>query len=1212
MPSMLPSARPKARLPLVALLALLLAAAPLVAGAPAGRLTPRHSAAAADPARLAAPDERAHGDGDARQPGSARDAGDSGDDGGESDGGPRQAEQWFVQQRAYPLHAIPAGARSHALAQLAALRRRVAPTTPSFGATAPLGGGVLTTGGTWSPVGSASHLSGGTSQDPFGDPLTTEYGAVGGRVTALAIAPTAPYTVYAGTAGGGVWTSPDGGATWTPRTDGQASLAIGAMAVAPTAPYTVYALTGEGNFSADSYYGAGLLQSTTGGASWTLTGSALTRLTASRLAVDPLTPTTLYAAMGPGMSGPTTTIGQGGPGGLYRSTDGGATWTPTLQAGAGPAPGCSDPAADVPATDVAVASTGVTTTVYAALGDNNPALADTGCAANGLYRSVDDGATWTRLGGFDLATGTNGLGRIAVATMSANPNVVYAAVESVGDGTLQGLYESTDGGATWQARAIPDDRGASQYWYDLYVAVDPTVSSTVYLGGIDAFKSTDAGASWTNLTNSYSGGSVHPDQHALTFFPGSNTSLYIGNDGGVYSSADAGASWSDRSNGLGAIQLYGASVSAPAQGMVAYGGSQDNDVAQDPGTGMWTSVVGGDGGLSAIDPTDVNTVYAETQEATLWKTTNGGATWDESAGPDVSANNPYQDYYYTGRAAFITPFALDQSNPQRLLMGTYRLWESDDGGSTWFNPGSGQDLTGGDSTAYISALAIAPSAHATTTYVGSSNGHVQTTTNGGGSWSDGAGIPDRYVTSIAVDPGVATTAWAGLSGFNAATPAAPGHVFQTTDGGQTWHDVSGNLPDVPVNSLAVDGSGSVLFAGTDVGVFVSANDGGTWTPLGSGLPNVPVFQLVLRADGTLYAATHGRGLWAIPVGVTVTYPPATPTATASGTSTPQPADTTAPTDTPTPTATHTPLPTSTGTPVPSNTPTSTATPTASNPSPTAAVGSSTPQVSATRPPATDTPRAAPRSTATPRRQAHRGSPQARCTPTAATVHVDASVTLHHARLRLTVAVTGDARGRGHGTLHFADPSAHLSLSSATLTSLRVTLRGATITGWRRVGRERESVAVVVTAGHPAHVDIRVGRYHRAGALRGTLRLQPAISCPCPPAALSVHVQATLAVNRHTILALRADVAGKAGHVQGRIRWRDPAAHVTLNTTALTAATATGQRLTLAGWRGTGKRRQRFTLILSGGHAPRMDLRLGRYHRSGSLSGTVRLRLPAPC
>ena len=211
-----------------------------------------------------------------------------------------------------------------------------------------------------------------------------------------------------------------------------------------------------------------------------------------------------------------------------------------------------------------------------------------------------------------------------------------------------------------------------------------------------------------------------------------------------------------------------------------------------------------------------------------------------------------------------------------------------------------------------------------------------------------------------------------------------------------------------------------------------------------------------------------------------------------------------------------------------------------------------------------------------------------------------------------MTVTADAKGRVRGTLRFADPAAHLSLSSVTLTSLRVMPHGATVSGWRRSGHGRENVAVVVTVGRPAHADVRVGRYHRVGTLSGTLRLQPATVCSCPPAALSAHVQASLIVNRHTRLALLVDATGKAGHVQGRVRWHDPAAHVALDTRALSAATSTGQRLTLSGWQGTGKGRQRFTLVLTGGHTPHMDLRLGHYHRSGALSGAVRLRLPTPC
>lgn len=801
----------------------------------------------------------------------------------------RAREDWFVRQRAYPFTHIPPGARLRALAELAKLRRRLHSTTaaPRSAAASP--------GATWQPVGDLSEQSAGTSTGSSGQALTTDYGLVAGRVTSLAVNPQGGATIYAGTAGGGVWKGSravDGTITWAPTTDGQASLAIGALALDPQAPATLYAATGEGNGAVDSYYGAGILKSIDGGGTWSQIGAQLARFTFSRLVVDPNATSLLYAAVG--LDGSINHASSAG-GGIYRSTDGGVTWQPALVAGVAPADACAapalgDPTPQVPGADIALSSLGGLTTLYAALGGAG------GCAANGVYRSIDHGVTWTRLGGFDAEASTAGrVGRIALATSPADSGLLYAAVAKTAigqadDNTLQGVYQSADGGITWQTRASPDDKdalhpnGADQYNYDLVIAADPVVSATVYLGGVDVFKSTDAGASWTNLTNAYAAPNtahVHPDQHALAFAP--DGAVYVGNDGGVYQTADAGTTWHDESAGIGAIQLYGASVSTALQPTRIYRGAQDNDVSRYDGAGPWTAVLGGDGGLTAVDPINATIVYAETQNGHLNKTTTDGATWTAVTG---GAQDPTVD---APRIGFIAPLALDTSHSARLLMGTYRVWESTDGAASWHVLGTGQDLTAPNG-GVISTLAIGPaSAPCTldTLYGGTTNGQVASSTNDGASrWTTGAlpngqPLPQRFVTSIAVNPTNGAEAWAALSGFDSTTLL--GHVLHTTDGGKTWDSVSSGtsgLPDAPVNSLAVDAAGQTLYAGTDVGVFSSSNATGssaTWQPLGSGLPNALVFQLALRANGILYAATHGRGLWSIAVGTPVVPPTAVPT-----------------------------------------------------------------------------------------------------------------------------------------------------------------------------------------------------------------------------------------------------------------------------------------------------------------------------------------------
>jgi len=584
-------------------------------------------------------------------------------------------------------------------------------------------------------------------------------------------------------------------------------------------------------------------------------------------------------------------------------------------------------------------------TYYAAIGQP-----DVGCAAGGVYSSTD-GLNWTRLTDLDsvVTAGGGSVGRIVLAVAPSSPQIVYAAVArpsraASAAGTLQGVYASTDGGATWQPLpgGVPDG-GVNQYWYDFYLQVDPTSAGTLYLGGVDVIRYMASGlgsittGTWTNLTNSRSGGPVHADQHALAFGPGG--ALYAGNDGGVYlgmPGSGGAVAWTNRSASLGAIQLYGASVSAPVQPTRFYRGAQDNGISGYDGSGPWavTSQCG-DGTLTAVDPTNSSIAYAACQQGYLRKTSDGGKTWpavtDIPLFPAGNPNNivlpgpnPGQDPPATHN--WVTPLVLDPAQPAHLLEGTNRVWETTDGAASWHRLGcapgiascTGQDLTvpnGGT----LSALAIGPSTITCTTntlYAGTSGGQMWINTTGTATaWTDvSAQLPLRYVTSIAASPITGSVAWVSFSGFTSATPLKPGHVFYTEDKGAHWADVSGGLPssgglglpDVPVNSLVVAADGT-LYAGTDVGVFAATNatkpgaaaaGGVTWQQLGGGLPNAAVFQLVLRTDGTLYAATHGRGLWSVATGTPAATSPTPPPSSGCPPPTPPPPAPTPPPTTP--------------------------------------------------------------------------------------------------------------------------------------------------------------------------------------------------------------------------------------------------------------------------------------------------------------------------
>ncbi|MDQ6703967.1 MAG: hypothetical protein M3Z96_13245 [Pseudomonadota bacterium] len=334
-----------------------------------------------------------------------------------------------------------------------------------------------------------------------------------GRINSIAIHPFDPKIIFIGAAEGGVWKTVDGGGSWVPLTDRQCSLAMGAIAIDPINPNIVYAGTGEENFSGDSYYGCGVLRSTDGGASWTQLGASTFVFpfgggaSISRIVVDPATAgstttTKIYVASSP----------YGVPSGVYRSTDSGTTWSLVLDGGG------------VPATDLVV-DPKTPANVYAALAFGSS-------SSSGVYKSTNGGASWSKLGGGLPAAN---VGRISLAISRSAPATLYASFSDSSSGGLLGVFKTTNGGATWTQLAATGASCASQCWYDMYLAVDPTNANTVYFGGFSIYKSTNGGASFANI-----GGPIHVDHHAFAFRPTNHNVIYAGSDGGIFRSADAG------------------------------------------------------------------------------------------------------------------------------------------------------------------------------------------------------------------------------------------------------------------------------------------------------------------------------------------------------------------------------------------------------------------------------------------------------------------------------------------------------------------------------------------------------------------------------------------------------------------------------------------------------------------------------------------------
>jgi uncharacterized protein (TIGR03437 family) len=730
-------------------------------------------------------------------------------------------EEWFYNQRAFPAGQIPAGARIKAIADIqqidraARLRRRsAAADTPKL-ATA-------LDAATWTSIG----------PQPTG--LGSTY-VTSGRVNAIAVDPRDNNTVYIGAAEGGVWKTTDGGQHWTPLTDDQASLASGAIALDPSNPDTVYVGTGEENFAQDSYYGAGILKSTDGGASWTNIVGPFLRDKIGSIAVHPSNGQIVLCSSGLG---------------VWRSADGGASWTRVVL-GIGTSV-LFDP------TDGNIA--------YAAIGSV------VGSALNGVYRSTDAGQTWQVMPG----SGANALplstaGRIQIAIAPSTPATLYAALQNASGNNLLGIYKTTDSGGTWNSTNAPDICPApvTQCWYDMTLAVDPKNPDVVFAGGsLVLLRTQDGGASWNTL--SFIGPNrvqIHVDEHNMAFTP-DGSKLYVVNDGGAYSTTDITNSplnWTELNDTLGLTQFYPGLSINPADANLSLGGAQDNGTQLYRGQPSWSNVTCGDGGYTAIDPVVPSIAYAACQNIQIFRTGNGGTTWLRSQ-YGINAQD---------RVNFIAPLVIDPSNSQTLYFGTYRMWQTLDGGGKWV--AISPDLTG-RSSATIRAIGVAPSdrnvVYAASSEIsrvstGSGTTRLQMTSNalspGGATWTDRtAGLPQRMITQIAVDPIDAQTAYATFSGFSSITDSR-GHIFKTSDGGASWTDISGNLPDVPVDDVVVDPDvPDTLYIGTDAGVMVTTDGGATWSSLGNGLPRVVVHSLVMqRKSRILRAATHGRSMWDI-------------------------------------------------------------------------------------------------------------------------------------------------------------------------------------------------------------------------------------------------------------------------------------------------------------------------------------------------------------
>ncbi|HEV8486277.1 MAG TPA: hypothetical protein VGV87_22225 [Blastocatellia bacterium] len=733
---------------------------------------------------------------------------------GEED--PEGRNDWFLFERSYPNDSIPEEAR------------RKAWESQSKGR----GAGIETQASstTWRAIGPAPTNS-----------LFPNLGVQSGRINSIAISPSDPRIVLVGSGTGGIWRSSNRGVSFVPVSDDQVDLAVGSIAFSASNPSIVYAGMGDPK---NAYLGNGVLKSTNAGQGWARVSNDTlpTPATVSDIEVDPANPNRVYLAQVSKLD----TDGLRHASGFYFSTDGGVSWTRTLEGLV------RDLAIDASNSQV----------LYAGVSSSDQSTTPRA----GLYRSTDRGGTWAALylTPYDL----NKTNDVKVAVTRTDPRTIYVLTGGTSAASFDMRVEvSTDGGASWTNRGS-NGVDFGQFGYNSYIAADPNTANTVYIGTRDVYKSTDGGGAWTNLTRNFSPGdgsfyftpliaSSHADQHTLAFSPGSSSEFFLGNDGGISRSTNGGQTFTSLNATLSLAQFISIAIH-PNDPRLSYAGSQDNGTQRRFSEVGWAEFLSGDGGRCVINPLDPSISWFTYIRGDIFRFVDNGATYDTSIG----GNSKFGEPDFGARIAFYPPFT-GNGVDATLYFGTWRLFISTDLGNT-FTPSAGNlDLTKGITQSgndVLNAIGVSRS-DTSVIYTGSAQGRAMVTRDGGITWKDvSAGLPNRTIKSIAVEPTNPAMAYLAVSGFYS------GHVFKTTDTGATWADISGTLPNIPANALLIDPTiPGVVYVGTDIGVFRSIRGGNGWQLFNDGMPPVVVNAFSSHPTGLIQVATYGRGAYEVVV-----------------------------------------------------------------------------------------------------------------------------------------------------------------------------------------------------------------------------------------------------------------------------------------------------------------------------------------------------------
>lgn len=673
-----------------------------------------------------------------------------------------------------------------------------------------------------------------------------------GRIVELAVVESDPDTFYFAAANGGIWKTTNGGKSFEPIFDNYSSIGVGCVAVSQSNPNIVWVGTGEGNIIRSGSWGGGVYKSTDAGKTFTKMGLTDSRQNA-RIVIHPTNPDIVYVAALGHAWGPNPERG------LYKTTDGGLTWTKLL--GDNENTGCIEVKMDTQNPDILYVS------MYHyrrdAFSGTSPRI-EWG-PGSGCFRTEDGGKTWTRLSnGFPDGE----LGRVGFAVYRRDPNIVYAVVQAP-TREQTGTYRSNDRGITWEK--VNNFQANPPFFYG-QIWIDPNDPETIYLGNVQLTWSTDGG----RTLQAFPQRGVHVDHHALWINPNDSNHLILGNDGGVYITKDKGQNWKWVDNTpLGQFYAVGYDMATPYNVM---GGVQDNGSWHGPSrtyradgilNSDWRRVGGGDGFYVWADPTDPNIIYSESQYGNLTR-----RDLSTSARPaTIQPRAPQGEERY--RFNWNAPFLISHHDPATLYFGGQFLFKSTDRGDNWqtISP----DLTRGmppdrNDTGHTITAIDESKVKAGVLWVGTDDGRLHVSRDDGVTWTE---ITDNL-------PGIPNDGWFSrveTSYFDPATAfvAVDRHrnndnrplIFKTTDYGATFTLISGDLPMANVHSVRQSSKNpNLLFAGTERGVYVTNNGGANWYHLDIlGMPkHVIVHDIQIHPrERELIVATHGRSIYIIDI-----------------------------------------------------------------------------------------------------------------------------------------------------------------------------------------------------------------------------------------------------------------------------------------------------------------------------------------------------------